>query len=83
MKYNPNRSFKSQTQKVKDYILNEVVDITATPKSKDNLGRPSVFEFSFTDETGANYLVTATNHYIDNRSWRLHNTEITVTPKTE
>lgn len=83
MKYNPNKSFKGQTARVKDYILNEVVDICQSPKTTDNLGRPSVFEFSFIDETGANYLVTATNVYIDSRSWRLDHTDIKVTPKTE
>lgn len=79
MKYNPKKSFKGQTQKVQDYIRQEVCDQTNTqPKERDSLGRPSRFEWTFTDETGSAYLVTLTNSFIDNRSWRLNRQDISV-----
>ena len=78
MKYNPEVPFAEQEQSVKDFITFEVMDQTQEPKTRDELRRPKTFEFHAEDENGLKLKVTVTNHYIDNRSWRLHNQSIDV-----
>ncbi len=76
--YDDTKDFNGQTEEVKNYIRTEVIDQSATPVTRDNLGRPLDFLFAFTDAKPQNYSVAMRNVYISNRSWALREQIITV-----
>lgn len=79
--YDDSKSFNEQTAEVQDFIRNEVIDQTAEPFDRDQLGRPLNFHFEFTDGKPKEYLVNMLNVYISNKSWALKDQLITVTAK--
>ena len=79
--YNNTKPFEQQTDEVKNFIRQEVIDIHAEPATRDNLGRPDTYHFEFTDATETAYNVDVKNGYISNASWALRSQTITVTAK--
>lgn len=79
--YDNTKPFDQQTEEVKSFIRQEVIDIHTEPATKDALNRPATYHFEFTDATGTAYNVDVQNVYISNASWALRAQNVTVTAK--
>ena len=79
--YDNTKPFDQQTEEVQTYIRQEVIDIQAEPATRDELGRPAVSHYEFTDATETAYGVDVENVYISNASWALKAQRITVNAK--
>lgn len=79
--YDNTKPFEQQTEEVQAFIRQEVIDIHAEPATRDELGRPALSRFEFTDATETAYGVEVRNEYISNASWALRAQHITVNAK--